>query len=551
MSNQSEEKADFDLIYAEATSFVGFSEDQHPSLDDLSPINLVKELESLLPGTFLDSVIHHPYEDAWTESDHKEIQRIRNLGRFLIEDTKRRFVAQKIHEEKVDINYIFDTYHSIDWYTEHPEISHDPEHGRSPDSVLPENIAAFPLGGYVGCLGVSIGMVALAELQGFDFLYASELRDGTTDFIQNFQGINNKISRHFPGSYDFNGFPNLSIQVFDLFDGKNREAYAGMPVLNPLYFDEPTAKELREYHHFLLVNKPESDKKRPLVTQLDPYSLIFKQHDMHADELKLIQHTLAPGSTYIARDSMVEDTYKLLNSHLDKMLALTKSYRGTLEAMPDQEGEITESTKKIVAELFSTVNSDDPEQFASDLTANILERLIVAQHVALAEKMGLDTERSKLLDSVRKDHPGAMYDMLDLIRNTFMERGRKNSELRRFNASLREQFPITAFTLLHRYVLEYWFSIRHSGPPNKSAEIGETDFSVGTMFLNHYANTRKDGRVNVARYLARYSSSQLIWLAAMCDGESEEDPSMMAVGEQVKLLKPSQLHPRVHLVVKN
>ena len=129
MSNQSEEKADFDLIYAEATSFVGFSEDQHPSLDDLSPINLVKELESLLPGTFLDSVIHHPYEDAWTESDHKEIQRIRNLGRFLIEDTKRRFVAQKIHEEKVDINYIFDTYHSIDWYTEHPEISHDPEHG--------------------------------------------------------------------------------------------------------------------------------------------------------------------------------------------------------------------------------------------------------------------------------------------------------------------------------------------------------------------------------------------------------------------------------------
>lgn len=144
-----------------------------------------------------------------------------------------------------------------------------------------------------------------------------------------------------------------------------------------------------------------------------------------------------------------------------------------------------------------------------------------------------------------------MYDTLEEIGVQFKVVEKYDSELRKYNEELLEHLPVALFTLVYKYVLMSYFNIRNTGNPNKSAEVGEADFTVGAMFLNHYANNRKYGKVNVARYLTRYSTSQLIWLAAACDGESEEDPSMHAVGEQVKQLKPSEMHPRVHLVVKH
>ncbi len=551
MSQESKEKTDFDLVYVEAAQFLGFSEAEDMSTRDRDSITTTsREISELLPGTCLDNVIHHPYHDAWVESDFAEIAKIRKLGRFLIDDTKKRLVDLGTYETGMDAVELAMHYRARDWYEAHPNVTFSQEYGRAPESVLPKNIAEFPHGEYVGCLGISIGMTALAELHDIDFIYASELRDSSAEFMRNFRGINEKIKRQHPGAYDFEKLSHLSIQIFDLFEGKNAKPYAGMPVVNPKIFNEYSSQDLRDYHHFLLTNQESEDGKWSFAMQIDPYNLIFKEHDMSPYELTVLQKTLEPGSVYIAHDDLVDRTYEVLNIYLDEMTELTRSFQRTSGKKPDQFEDIVLQTNRCIYPLYKTAGHSDPEKSANSLTSAVLQRVLLAQNLALAKQMGLDAERSNMLSCIREQKYTELWDMSDLVVETYTKRKHQEKVLRRFNESLREQIPIATFTLLHRHIVQSWFGIRASGPPNKSAEIGETDFTIGSMFLNHYANYRKDGRINVARYLSRYTSSQLIWLAAMCDGESGEDPSMQAVGEQVKRLQPSEMHPRVHLVVK-
>lgn len=88
------------------------------------------------------------------------------------------------------------------------------------------------------------------------------------------------------------------------------------------------------------------------------------------------------------------------------------------------------------------------------------------------------------------------------------------------------------------------FRLQSTGFSNLASEFGNPQLMIGAMYLNHFATWRKDGKVNVARYLARLIPSQLLWQAAMQDGDINDD-RVNSLGEQVKSLPDDRVHPLV------
>lgn len=532
----SSEKRDFDLIYNELSQAIGF---EYAYRQPGKPAN-VPNIDNL------DIVEHrHPYHEAWVDEDYAEIDRIRQMGRFLVEDTKRRMADYLPHvsEKQIGIADIYNHFRVKRWYDFHPDIQYGADDHDLSNSILPENIAAFPEGGYVNCLGVAIGMTAFAELAGKDYLFANELRSSDDELAANFMGQERLIKQLFPGCYDDEGLVLKALDFFDTgFEATSTDKrYARMPITRPDSFDvsadQPSA--LRDYHHYLLIDsRSEGYKDNQAVASVDPYSLTFRQSNIAIADFE-----------DLATSTVADKTFIVSRSHIDKTFRLTGAmFNEVSKLQPDSK---ISQLKTVVSKYFIDIGSSSAE--SANLWADFfISNARWACAWKFADYLGMDQEVSAIESLIT----GVGYDSRALsaansgIKSRLRSELKYNKALQDLNNNIGRDYLVAVALQAYRYILQYNMQIYDSGLPNKSLEIGETDFTIGSMALNHYANTKKDGNINVAKYLARYSSSQLIWLAGICDGDSEEDPSLQAVGEQVKLLSPAQMHPRIHLVAK-
>ncbi len=187
-----------------------------------------------------------------------------------------------------------------------------------------------------------------------------------------------KVLNAFLDAYKLDNLPFLSLQVLDLIQTKEtRELYAGIPIVNPPGFKYPE-ETLRDYHHSVLVVDPHDPD--PFVAQLDPYGLIYKQHDMEVGNFELLRNGLTPDSAATVTDNSVECTFRKLGTYFDELLRLSHKSPG----FGRNKGDVKSMIDLTIEHMDGIYESG-----SSKTVANILvDSVVVAQYAQLAKKLG-------------------------------------------------------------------------------------------------------------------------------------------------------------------
>lgn len=104
---------------------------------------------------------------------------------------------------------------------------------------------------------------------------------------------------------------------------------------------------------------------------------------------------------------------------------------------------------------------------------------------------------------------------------------------------------INALMIPNQQFADYMFS---SWQIDSTIEVGDPAFQIGSMYLNHYAKSKKDVTVNVAAELAMVNPSQLIWQSAVSyNDEHRNDDSVIALEGIYKSLRQRWRNPLVNI----
>lgn len=511
---------------------------------------------------------YHPYREAWVEQDIEELARIAYFGRKLIncarvslESNPGWEACAKAIEGDLD-NKVAQFLQFSEWVNAHPDQV-DPGRSNDPDVASPLRLATWPKGDYINCLGQSIALAAAAELDGQRYVYANELRTGDDLVYELHKTIRTEIERLYPEFFAQGG---AMQEIYGFVDrilsmtGNSQESY------NNLFFDSENTLSvrnrdgnLREWHHFIVCARDDEQLGATVYRQLDPYALTFGF--IHADESGMIQDTTSRAEAALVIDTT--DAFKELELSLHAVLKRVRELVDQNKRLSGKrittEDLIEDSIEVCAQVLFDTtlISIDDgPEgedlkriykKNLKERTADALEAYRIAQ--------ATDSETAARVLDYRYGKLTCSQDEFNALMRSATDRiGERERGDKRLGEQMRDMCnyaPLLVYMQVYADILKYVWRIKEWGVANTAMEVAHPEFMIGAMYLNHYATHRKDGRINVARYLVRYSSSQLLWQVAQLDGESTEDPSMEAVGELVAQLPARQQHPRVTLTVQS
>jgi hypothetical protein len=564
----SREKEDFDLVYGEAfLSGTGHSpaeyDDKWSAFKEKFIADYVDRRAAFSDYTHPElTVFQHPYQEAWLTCDIEEIARICFFGRALI-DTAKVNIANNpsigdLTPENID-DVVTDAFSSKDWFAAHPGVSFDPEQSKDQDVASPLRLRDWPNGEYLNCLGVSIALAAAAELAGSEYLYGNELFTAEQLIVEQHNTVVQAVERILPGFFAEDGWYHEVLKIAEEIldeDVKYRSLFFSNDKRGLLRVTEA----VRDHHHFVWAEKPLAEENQSMHVQVDPYALTYGIAYVDIDEtLKRIKDGDPTAVVVTDISQEILGIYRQLHVAVRDIGQHMKQKRKIKESDGERTtlNDLLAGSEQIYRDFLNSAfeSSADREKKLFALIHRVKKDALHDAFVVFRTAM-YDYEKAvKLkewfsnLSSLTENELGEYESTLDTIEGLIEQNEKYDTEQRDKLLEIGYAIPMVMLMSFYVDVFKYVFRFRDWGIANAAAEITNPEFMIGAMYLNHYATLRKDGRVNVARYLTRFSASQLIWQAAQLDGESVEDPSMQAVGEVVKSLKPTQQHPRVRFTV--
>ena len=512
------------------------------------------------------TTVEHPMRDEFDESDVAAIIRVRFLGRSLIDMAKRNISTNpSFSSNRKDPMDVFlkqiELLEAGAWHDNHPDVEYNRHDFQNQDAASPLHLENWPNGNRLSCLGISIGAAALSELNGFDYVYGNELRTSQSVINAKHQALKNMITQSYSGFFDD---PAIK-QTFNLLQLR----YPAQQGYETIFFDTPdiltSEDEARAFHHYIVIRSESKSSGSPYWMQVDPYALVYSAllGNERLDAAFSFLNTTDGVTSVVCQDALrsVEVVYK---GYAGIITAL-KGHRKELESRFLRPEEY--KSKQLMTNLYSSERTTiknlgslifEEEKFAGmEDMMRLFAFLVWESTVVAAAKDILDDENApkhyRLLTNNLHAPNANVSKYNKLIQDYILDLEGKLAEQVQYDTQARQrmiglvgQAPYVAALLWYRESLQDLFSVRVNGFPNAAAEFAEPEFMIGSMYLNHYATYRKDGRINVAQHLSRLSPSQLLWQASQQDG-GVEDERVKAVGSTISRLKPRQLHPLVSL----
>ncbi len=510
-------------------------------------------------------LIRHPMSNEFDEQDAHDMASISTLGRLILESAKKHLrnnpelPALTAEEAPLEImNFL--SYGQ--WYYHQKNIVHRERVNGTVDShsAHPNRLKNWPYGEKINCLGAAIGAAAMCEIAELPYRFCNELRTADHIINERHQQLMQTVDSIYPGILTDPQFKAAFYRFFDATIGDDdNQAYRELLFNNRL--KPQSGERVRDFHHFVLLRDGDN------WLQVDPYAMTMgwihgaaKAHD----------HTLK-GLTRTDNDSAVAlyeatDQQTLLFSYFERFMPALKQYSARLGAYIDDPkhyksakfiGALSEEICAfgvVLSEVHSQtidntaiVDSTRTDNFRNGLTGATLETLMQLGG-ELPESAAQATYLKAYFsdDSSIKTTETEAHKRLDAMEAVIMQRLQQDGDFRQAFRTAIIRVPVMYVMVNYLDLLMRTAHPLIGGAPNTAFEAAHPDFMIGAMTMNHYATHRKDGKINIARHLARLSASQLLWQAAQQEN-CEEDPRITAMTELINQLAPKQLHPFVLL----
>lgn len=497
--------------------------------------------------------ISHPNQADFTEDDLWKIARVRFLGRAILDSAKTNLTLNKAYKElEKEPGVAFDFLQAYEWYKEHPFAPMSPRGPKDADPDVPSPLALkdWPRGNYINCLGAAIASAAVAEMSGTSYLFGTEIRSSNVYVAQQHTEFMNRLKKAFP-IFNEPNMKELLATLHSNFDGRfgeENKLYKNILHDSPPMLQAPDSGEIRDFHHFI-VEKRETGEECTFV-QVDPYGLIYAEHDI-GNNSQLASHKMMGKrgeSSVIVVDNSVDIAGVMMkyNQALRSCVAASKKIQNLCtQKNYKSENYFVDILPEIAAIIMPTVTILHPNMtktvhdgFKGNLEHIVAISLLLAtREHQLMQKAEEDAGDSKFFTTT--------YEIIEQYLPQLARAMRLDTPLQRTVSDWLGAAPIIYLLSNYAYDLQSEMNVRGGGSPDPALELAEPEFMIAAMYMNHYATHRKDGRINIARHLARLNPSQFLWQAARQDDFVDE--RVNAVGEIVKNLKPRQRHPLVNI----
>lgn len=532
-----------------------------PDYDKLGPVT---KLHSFGRDSLLR--IRHPSVEEFDEQDAATIAKIRFLGGTAITFASAAIALNrdlKITHEK--------RFSSRAWHRFHPTVDKVFALGYEQDAASPVRVMDWPRGKYLNCLGISIAASGESENEKIPYRYMNRIRNNDFETKSGFSKLFDHIYHIAPTAMQTESI----LHVADLFETtanlnrtlKQVEKSARCLIIEKLehVFDDGFDEQ---FHHAVL----RSDEKATW-RQFDPYALIDRDLPKHFGAW-LAYESVGEDSAATSNELLLLDSsnsqqgfeqltaiVKLAANDTKRLASIATDYKSPT-LFDDIRKELLRQQALYYRVTHPKNNAPMYKRFSDELSQaeqEVVNKKCQAIWLAILSQTAKDRKTQlSLFDSL-----GFKVDELTeanrrkvaariLDPNTTKDYEKTFHETIKQNTPLRNEFIQNITNLPYascfRY-LEGWVEVNAfsgNGVFDQTMEIGDPAFMVGSMYLNHYANFRKDGKVNIASEIARVNPSQLIWQSAVSnEGNATLDPRIRALGSLVKSLKHDQQHPLV------
>lgn len=550
---------------------------EHPAgkiveTEDMRRLRLVRTLGAVILAVARDNLLANPNLLSLTDTiDELKSQDVENLDPEQHDILMTRFMTT-----------LHDVFQSGYWYRHAAakqattiDAVFAASTDEDPELASPQRVKDWPRGERLNCLGVAIGMSAAAEAAGVPYVFANEIQESDTFLARKHKQMIDLIKKLRPGIetsptaraiadivaaselYTTFNYPNFEDEIEPV-DYKNY-------LYTPATFGDIGLRN--QFHHFIML---ECDNAG---WQIDPYALTL-------DNVTLLQELPTPRS--IADVTNVKRTGDYASyffvpavRRIQSTPGLIKKYLGYIKNSDKYKTSgfldtIDENLLALFKEQFITFLHDiDPDgiEDSAESNANIMSRneadvyLLAVYTQMVAQFPQAFSELSHNFINANTEI-STKYTSLSPAEIAKLEKESRSTQTM-FDTELRRLLGYSTearyalFNLLSEAVyvhaaetysrdLNRAFRLQSTGFSNLAAEFGNPQLMIGAMYLNHFATWRKDGKVNIARYLARLIPSQLLWQAAMQDGEID-DERVNSLGEQVESLPDDRVHPLVEV----
>lgn len=566
---------EFDLVYREAlysATNTGFEDPSVQAAHDQfvdsatqatldawtkeTPSEVLTELHTKVCDT-----LHmlHPSQQEFDEADVRTIARVRYLGRRILDTAVEQLRGNEafMQLEPKDPVSLFDFFQYYYWWAAHKGQDIPDERSRDQDVASPLRLGNWPEGEYTNCLGISIGLAAGSEIYGMPYLYGNEIRNSDSILTDRHETFMSKLHGHIP---DFESSSVRKILLSTMHERRDPDELYD----NVLFETPPTlqrAPRVRDFHHYLLCEYSDEEAGDQTWFQVDPFDLSFSSLGARRSIDSVVEpfftagneHTVVLNDEHRNIDRFYRQFSTILSDAMRESDSVFRHYNDGQLCKSDKFlnkvfDELEAATTRILSEARGEAPDEDVnEQWLrddKDLANSLMGHTIITYAPKFPKiRQAVQAAVDKQKGNSSKFDGQLMYD--ETCRSLAHEM-QYDTKLREFMVEKISQVPVLAVTHLYEYALKKVLRVRDCGDANTVMEVADPEFMIGAMYMNHYATWRKDGRINVARYLSRISSSQLLWHAARQD-ENEVDERINAMGEVIRGLKPRQLHPLVNV----
>lgn len=475
--------------------------------------------------------IDHPGSDSFNESDRLNIARISLFGRKLIDLTGRAIQANpriKLDNDgAINPDLEVSRFNVNNWYKYHPAA--DDSVGELSESAKPNNWLNWPEGDYINCLGMSIAQFAIGEMTGQRSLYANVIRPGYSDDSQAIIDFCSNAFKQCNIAFGFNG------KITSIINAIYRADYPednDPPEQVDMYKDgmkefEQQVRPWEQFHHMVLKREGSIPISTDSWYQVDPYMMKVSNIGGKAGEVAeyINYEPMSPSSVLLLRDFHHDELPKLLNNLLvisrrssSRINSLFNDYKSA-NFLLHLEEEMTRGFKAMEKSINNNEPSDlsqlsDDALFGSD-TTTVLGYATRLMLYSASLEMNPDDVLNYAIKS--KKHTKTL-ESLDNIEYSLFERIRRQIK---YDPNTLDRLKQSAIGIVHanavylsQGLLSRQFQDKGYGLDHV-VEIGNPEFQIGCLYLNHYAKCKKDVTINVASELARINPSQLMLQSAM------------------------------------
>lgn len=550
-------------------------------------------------------LMEHPAGDIVDAEDLRRLRLVRTLGAVILAVARDNLLTnpnlQELNEVITELQWqdkskldpeqrgilmtrfmttLFDVFQSGYWYQNEAvrqastiDVVFEASTDEDPDLASPQRVKNWPNGERLNCLGVAIGMSAAAEAAGVPYVFANEIQESDTYLIRKHNQTLDCIKYLRPG---IETSPTARA-IAEYVSASEYYATYSYPEtedeLEPIgyknyLFTAATFGDVglrNQFHHFVVL---ECDNAG---WQIDPYALTF-------DNVTLLQELPTPrnitdvinikrtgeyaSTFFVPALRKIQSTPGLIKKYLD-FIKSSKHYKNTL---------FLDSVFNNLVALFkdqfiSFLNDVGPGGLEPDMETNTIT---MSHNEADIYLLAIYTQMAALFPSAfsQKSHdyirvnseisanfkslsPTEVTKLVKVAEDTQATFDTDLQKLIGYNTEARNALYDLLCEAVYVHTAETYsrdlnraFRLQSTGFSNLAAEFGNPQLMIGAMYLNHFATWRKDGKVNVARYLARLIPSQLLWQAALQDGDID-DERVNSLGKQVKSLPDDRVHPLV------